>query len=147
MDAEGNPAFIDKNNKIHRKLKGEKWTKLAGCASYISFGGDGSLWKEDCEDFKLKKLDENDKWVTFGGTKYASAVAVDDRGTPWIVDYGKKVLRYSETTNSWEEMGLEQADRIAVGSSDHVYALKKSKKLQGHYEIYRWLEGTNWMLI
>ena len=94
------------------------------------------MWKEDCDDFKLKKL-VGTRWIGWG-KMYASSVAADDRGNPWIVSYGKEVFRWNKITESWENMGLKNVDRVVVGSSKHIYAMKKSKN-RGHYSIYRWL--------
>jgi len=49
VDPQGNPAYIDTSNNILWKKSG-KWTELKGCAKRIAFGGDGSLYKGDCND-------------------------------------------------------------------------------------------------
>ena len=52
----------------------------------ITFGGDGSFFKADCDDYVLKYDNNSEKWVSVGNEK-AFSFAADSEGTLWIVDY------------------------------------------------------------
>jgi len=61
VDPQGNPAFISMTGTIHYK-KDRKWWQLKGCASRIAFGGDGSLYKIDCQKFVWKYNETTKAW-------------------------------------------------------------------------------------
>ena len=83
----------------------------------ITFGGDGSFFKADCDDYVLKYDNNSEKWVSVGNEKAFSFTA-DSEGTLWIVDYQLPyhVHRWNNSTQKWQDMGLnKRAQYITAG--------------------------------
>ena len=64
VDTDGNPAFVDLKNRINWKKNG-KWVQLKGCTQRINFGGDGILYKTDCDHY-VHKYYSGDRWARLG---------------------------------------------------------------------------------
>ena len=45
-----NPAFVDASKDFFHWKKDGTWIKMEGCVWDIAFGGDGTLYKRDCEN-------------------------------------------------------------------------------------------------
>ena len=77
-------------------------------------------------------------WVQLG-TRKVNALAVDEDGVVWVVE-GKtdKVSKWDAVTEKWIDMGLNNANYIAVGSGSQVYAVANSK-------VYKYTGDNSWV--
>jgi hypothetical protein len=67
VDNVGNPAYIGQDRIINWKKEGT-WIKITGCANFIAFGGDGTLFKKNCEEdtYTYKYQEATEKWKQLG---------------------------------------------------------------------------------
>ena len=101
--------------------------KMEGCANFIAFGGDGSLFKKNCngdDTYTYKYCETTDKWDQLG-QKHAYAITADSKGTPWIIDNYQTQSVWKWQSNNWLNMGLSEVESIVAGTEDQIYALAK----------------------
>jgi hypothetical protein len=102
VDKDGNPAFISVKSMIYWKENG-KWRKMKGCAKGVTFGGDGSFYKLDCDSFIYKYAHSKKTWKSLGFQK-ATSLSTTDSGVLWILNDGK-TYSLDSLSKKWIEKG------------------------------------------
>jgi len=147
VDSNGEPAYVDKDKKLHYRKKGQ-WTHPLpdpACAYTIAFGGASSFYVRDCFFNYIHKQQNNGKWFlhskkkeldylgVYKGDRRAMRLvrkvpkvmdfAADSRGNLWGIKMNGFVIRYNPKTKKWVEVGLDKAISITAGPRGHVYVL------------------------
>jgi len=123
VDWNGNPAFIDENNRIVWKRNG-LWTTLDTCAKQIAFGGRSTLIKISCiDDLVHEYHDDTEDWQSL--SEQADTIMVDKIGNPWIVN--SRVKKWDKLKTQWYDMGLTHIQDLTAGPKDTVYAVSALK--------------------
>lgn len=145
IDQQGNPAYVDKNERILWKRAG-KWTRMKGCAVRIAFGPEGSFYKRGCfaEGNNIFKYNSGKRTWDPLPKQMAEDIVIDSEGTPWINTWAGEVYRLSG--GAWVKMGLRGAAPLAAGPEGGLYALA-APVINGDKTIYRWAGATSWVPI
>ena len=118
----------------------------------IASGRNGGTWAIAEEPFDANGNKKILEWtgagfaVRDGG---AVAVAVDDRGAPWVVSAQGNIFRRNlSSPTGWDLMpGLAKhiaAGRPAPNGSGLVWVIGTGETEDGNYEIYKWNGSDGW---
>lgn len=115
--------------------------QIAGAASDISSGSDGSLYiigrDANVGGYGVYRSSGWGTWDRLGAA--AVRIAVAGQNVPWVVKSNGNIFK--RTGNYWQQMP-GTAREIAGGGDGSVYIIGKNA-VSGGYGIYRW-NGTGW---
>jgi hypothetical protein len=119
------------------------FTAKPGTATDISVGANGSVWSVGTATVSgghpVQKW-SGSAWTTVPGG--AVAIAVDTKGSPWIVNSSHKI---SHWTGSKFASVTGTATDISVGANGAVWAVG-TVKVTGGFQVLKW-SGTKWSVI
>ncbi|MCW2936067.1 MAG: hypothetical protein JWM19_7029, partial [Actinomycetia bacterium] len=115
-----------------------------GAATAISVGANGAVWSVGTTKvsggYQVLKW-SGSKWSVVGGAG-AVAIAVDQKGDPWIVTSAHKIEHY--TGSKWAAV-TGSATGISVGADGVVWAIGTTKA-SGGYQVLKW-SGSKWSVV
>jgi hypothetical protein len=120
VESDGTPWVLN-NNQIYR-LRGRTWQSMPGKAVAIGAGG-GTVWVIGESGTVLKWSEDSFTWENYGGK--ATDIAVENNGTPWVVN-NQQIYRLRGRT--WQSMpgkavalGAGGGTVWAIGDSEAVF--------------------------
>ncbi|MCR8558546.1 hypothetical protein KXD93_12895 [Mucilaginibacter sp. BJC16-A38] len=144
VDPQGNPWVINKSHLIF-KFNGSAFQQLPGTGTDIGIGADGSVFITDTTTvsstggFRVSKWNGT-SWVVISGAS-GVRVAVDQSGTPWVVNKSNLIYKYNGTM--FQQVAGSATD-IGIGANGSVYIVGTTLvSTSGGYGISKW-NGTGW---
>jgi hypothetical protein len=146
----GVPWVVNKSHLFYR-YNGNTWDVLPGTGTDIGIGADGSV-------FAISDVDHSQtggftimKW---NGTNWDTLpecsgirIAVDQHGTPWVVNKSNIVYRKT-ATDLWEPIDGVLANDIGIGADGSVYVTGEVNTTQSNGEppIFKY-EASGWVKV
>jgi WD40 repeat protein len=132
---EGTVWAINRESKVFR-WKNNDWQELAGAATDIAVGADGTVFiiGSESKGHRIYKWDDG-AWSDFPGSNY-KRVAVGPDGNPFVVSQDHKIYRWRN--NAWQELAGAATD-IAAGPDGELFIIGSASKGNN---IYKWDEGA-----
>jgi hypothetical protein len=139
VDPWGNPWIIDEYNEIYRLVRG-RWEYIAGEASDIGIGADGSVWVVGVDarngGSSIYTLGDYG-WIREHGA--GVRIDVDGNGTPWVINDDDEIFR--RQNGVWVRVPGRARD-IGIGADGSVWVIGVDDHRDGH-SIYRF-NGSGW---
>jgi len=126
VESNGTPWVVN-DGQIYR-LRGRTWQSMPGKAVAIGAGG-GTVWTIGESGAVFKWSEDSFTWENYGGK--ASEIAVENNGTPWVVN-NQQIYRLRGRT--WQSM---PGKAVAIGAGGgSVWAVGESEA------VFKWDENT-----
>lgn len=125
------------------------WQRVAGSADDIAIGGDGSAWvveKQSSEhNCSCVSRFNGTSWVRYAFPRYASRIASDALGRPWVATTVGEIYRFDGSAFQLfpgpTAFPNAAARDIAVGKKDSVWLVGREKSGNA-YKIHRYEDGS-----
>jgi len=144
VDQYGTPWVVNKSNLIFR-YNGTMFEQVAGTATDIGIGADGSVFKIGTDEVSPTGGFSISKWngYSWDVLPYSAGVriAVDQYGTPWVVNKSNLIFRYNGTM--FEQIAGTATD-IGIGADGSIFKIGNDEVSQtGGFSISKW-NGSSW---
>ena len=141
VDETGTPWVVNDVGNIYRR-SGNSWQLIDGKAKDIAIG-DGQVWKIGTNTVGgghgIHQWNGS-SWTEVGGG--AVRIAVDETGTPWVVNDVGNIYRRSGS--SWQLLD-GQAKDIDIGADGSVWIIG-TNSVEGGYGVYKW-HDSRWVQV
>jgi hypothetical protein len=144
LKAQNGPGYSSPSAQVSAVPSPVNFAAKPGAATAISVGANGAVWSVGTTKvsggYPVLKW-SGSKWSVVGGVG-AVAIAVDQKGDPWIITSAHKIKHY--TGAKWAaEPGTATA--ISVGANGSVWAVGTTKA-SGGYQVLKW-SGSKWSVV
>ncbi len=147
VGSDGKPWVVNKSNLIFRHDGGINWTQIPGLATDIAVGADGSVFIIGIDEVSATGGNSICKWTGSGWTTLTECagtrIAVDAKGTPWVVNKSQLIFKYNGLGLPWKQMPGKATD-IGIGANGSVFITSnETVSNTGGYSIKKW-NGYTW---
>lgn len=140
---DGKPWVVNKSNLVYRfQDSTSAWIQMPGTATDIAIGGNGAVYT-----IGTTPVTNGYNVMRWNGTSWTEIpggagihIAVDSKGTPWVVNKANVVYKYNGTT--WDAVTGVAANDIGIGNDGSVFVTGSDNNAS----IYK-LNGSVWQLI
>lgn len=140
---DGKPWVVNKSNLVYRfQDSTSAWIQLPGTATDIAIGGNGAIFA-----IGTTQVTNGYNVIRWNGISWTEIpggagihIAVDAKGTPWVVNKANAVYKYNGTT--WDAVSGVNANDIGIGNDGSVFVTGSD----ANASVYK-LNGSAWQLI
>jgi hypothetical protein len=138
------PWIITREHQMFRRV-GNEWRALPGRFSEVAIGANYAVWALGPPDARTQGGYPIYHWTGTEWKSYQGAamrIAVDPKGSPWIVNDSYVVMRL--TDSYWWQDVPGRASDLSIGADGSLWGLAApDQKMSGGYPLLRW-KGNDW---